>query len=321
MKSKVVILVLAIILGVGIGWLIKPGPETSASTEATKGKIPTREVAQPAVTASSNNDSRDEESAPAPKVQTQTMVFGNGKELTAAEKAMQDQISKAMTDRQEKVDERKIKALIEKLGLDGDQEAALRGYFSDQRNNIAGLFSGKSSSASSMSNLSETKLDDLMAEVLSDEQKETYEEVKVAEREKKVESRALKDLAKLNGIIDLRPEQKDAVYEVLYEDAGSKVDKAAESGISAFGSLMSGGMGVSMDLDMTEMHGALVGDDGAGGGKPSAEAFKQAQEKRIDDRVGRLSEVLDEGQLQNYRESLESQGSVFGSFVSPSIAE
>jgi hypothetical protein len=51
------------------------------------------------------------------------------------------------------------------------------------------------------------------------------------------------------------------------------------------------------------------------------DAFRDAQQKRVDDQVNRLSSVLDENQLKNYRDHLESQGSVFESFVSPAEGE
>ncbi|MEP4077885.1 hypothetical protein [Haloferula sp.] len=322
MKIHSIFLVLALVLGIGIGWLIKPGREAAATVGVTEDNIPSRPEAEPRGRADREGD--EEVDSPRRKTKTRTLVIGDGEELTPEEQAMQDQIKKAMSDRQLKADERKIAALVEKLGLDAAQEASLREYFESRRDKIVGIFSGDGSDASDMSNVSEKKLDELMVDILTDDQQEVYEEVKTADREKKVESRALKDLAKINGIIDLRPEQKDSVYQVLYDDAGVKVDKAAESGMSVFGAMVGDSFGVSMDLDAAEMHDtAYLIDDETGDldRDGQIQAFRDARQKRVDEQVERLEPVLDEDQLSAYREHLESQGSVFESFMSPAAGE
>lgn len=320
MKNQAVFLVLALVLGVGIGWIIKPDRSTS-SPEGFDSKGLSRVEARPRPVMSDDGDGKE---PPVRRSGTRTMALGGDNEPSPEEKAMQEQISKAMEDRQSKSDEKQIASLIEKLGLDAAQEAALREYFAKRRGELAKLFSEESNEAPDMSRFSESKLDDLMAEILSGDQMETFDVVKTAEREKKVESRALKDLAKLNSVVDLRPEQKDAVYQVLYDDAGIKVDKAAESGSSIFGTMFGGGFGVEMDMDSIAMHdsayvtGAGIEGEGAEAGMA---AFRDAQQKRIEDQVNRLSSVLDENQLKNYRDHLESQGSMFESFASPPIGE
>ena len=321
MKNQVVLLILALLLGVGIGWVMKPDASPTGAAAEGEDKGLSRVEARPRPVASDVDEGTE---SPVRRTETRAMVLGGDYEPSPEEKAMQEQISKAMEDRQSKSDEKQIASLIEKLGLDAAQEGALREYFAKRRGELAKLFSGESSGMPDMSRFSESKLDDVMAEILSGDQMVTFDGVKAAEREKKVESRALKDLAKLNSVIDLRPEQKDAVYQVLYDDAGTKVDKAAESGSSIFGTMFGGGFGVEMDMDSIAMHDSvMVAGADAEGGSPEASmaAFRDAQQKRIDDQVNRLSSVLDETQLQNYRDHLESQGSMFESFAAPALGE
>lgn len=314
MKNHYLPVSLALLVGVGIGWLVKPAGETAptATQVSRETKI---ERPQPAVAASEATAPDHGRTKPA----VRTLAMGSGQEIPKEAREMQDKMATAMADSQRKKDDRQIAELVEKLGLDAAQQAKLTAFFEKRRAAITGMFSGDGSTPPDFKAMGDDQLDKLMAATLTADQGKTYAALKEAERNKKVESQALKDLAKLNSMIDLRPDQKDAVYQILCEDAGTKVDNAAKSGMGGMMAMMGGDLGVDLDMDTLGIHDSIqvVGEEGAPAtdGASIRERILEQQQKRTDAQVKRMESVLDAKQLEAYRERLETKGSMFGSMI------
>ena len=165
-------------------------------------------------------------------------------------------------------------------------------------------------------------MDEFVANELSDEQKEGYAKTKEEKQQRQVESRALKDFAKLNEVVALREDQREEAYNIRHERA--KV--ASQAGDPSEG--LVGGITGSFDLGAGELVEGITGSLGLGsggdihiegmalpgGGADGAAAMEQLQQQqkaRVDQQVNELSGVLDEQQLGSYRRHLESQQSGF----------
>ncbi len=318
MKNSYLPASLALLVGIGIGWFIKPSnPSVPAGqTVSRETKI---ERPKPNITTPENRQEPEGSAETSTKSSVRTMVLGGDNQLPKEAREMQDKIATAMENSQRKKDDREIAELVEKLGLDAGQQAKINAFYEKKRAALAGMMSGDSDQMPDFKAMGNGPLEDLMAATLSDEQAKTYAELKATERGKKIESQALKDLAKLNGMIDLRPEQKDAVYQILYDDAGSKVDLAAKSGMGGMMSMMGSDFGVDLDMDSVGLHDSVyLAEDNANTSGDAAgviEKMRASQREKINAQVKRMEPVLDAKQLEAYREHLEAKGSMFDSMI------
>ncbi len=320
MKNLYLPVSLTLLIGIGIGWLMKPSaPAVSAAAEVARvTKVERPNPTKPVSEAVRENKGRT-------KAAVRTMELGGGEEKSAKVQKIKDQMAAAMENSRKKKDDRQIAELVEKLGLNAAQEAKIRAFFEKRGKAVAAMFSG-TGTPPDLKAMGNEGLDKLLAETLSADQQQSYAEFKTAERVKKVESQALKDLANLNGMIDLRPDQKDAVYDALYNAAAAKVDKMENSGLGGLGGLgglvsMIGGDLANATVEISDISMANSGKASEDSGKPGGngaitlEKIRAQQQGRIDSQVEQMAPVLDEKQLQDYREHLESKGSIFNSMI------
>ena len=215
----------------------------------------------------------------------------------------------SMEERRAKRTEARIAELVAKLGLNPQQEARLRAHFDSLKPEVKVDEDGNSLRMNSMPKLSpqerEASLAKLMGEMLTEEQQETYETFKETERNQQVEARALRDMASLTQAIELREDQRDAVYEILQNDARNEAGNTMETGMPAVGVFTNTDFGPGPGAEATVMRMAAPGTEGM----DQEEAMAQ-ERARIDGKMERLSGVLDAAQLAAYRSYLE-QGTVF----------
>ena len=240
-------------------------------------------------------------------------------------KASQERWQKVMRDQTKERINRKVAELAKKLGLDANQEARLQAWFDGEFEKIAAEENGTHKLGKL---LRQNSIDEALADILTDGQAVAYEEMKTNEHNRKVESRALKDLAKLNTILDLTQEQKDAAYELLYEDAGKKVDASASNPSAMTFSIN----GTDIDIDdlglggITDIARQIEGPDQGGnpGGKVDWRQLRMEQnQRRIDAKVDRLAPVLTEDQAAQYRQHLESksQAGIGGAIIGGAVGD
>jgi hypothetical protein len=133
----------------------------------------------------------------------------------------------------------------------------------------------------------------------------------------KIESRAMKDLAKLQQTLDLSEDQKQKVYDVLMEDAVKSL--ASQSDADFVTRSMMSSMGVEMDLGDMDMGSVMTlhtdSEDAPTDRASMIKQMKENRQKKIDAKVERLAPVLDESQQQQYRKSLENKGGMFNMMI------
>lgn len=229
-------------------------------------------------------------------------------------KEMLAKLRSSMDEHHSKMMAARISDLVAKLGLNPQQEARLKALFEEQmaKVSIDGDSEGFKVDAKINGSPKEQaeKLDRLMKEMLTADQHEAYEANKEAERNQRIEARTLRDMASLAQAVSLREDQRDAVYEILQNEAKNQVDQAGESGMPPLG-IMSAAEFVPPAGGETTVMQMSVDSPAEGLSHEQLMARVREQEQaRINGQVERLGGVLDAAQLAAYRSHLE-QGSVF----------
>lgn len=137
----------------------------------------------------------------------------------------------------------------------------------------------------------------------------------------KVDAIALKSLSNLQGIIQFEESQRDKVYQLLSESAEESL--AAESKNPEIGSVFAEGMGIEMDpyglciqQAMTEAMGDPTKCQNGFDQQGMAKTLRKIIADRIDSKVEKLRPVLNDRQLEAYRNELQTKGlGVYGSVL------
>jgi hypothetical protein len=125
--------------------------------------------------------------------------------------------------------EMQVGALKLRLGLTAEQEAAVRDvlgrYFGRGADAASKMMEGKMSKDELRKlHMTPQDLDAELKEIFSPEQQTAYEEYQVEQRRNQAEMMANVQLAQMQGMLQLREEQKDAVFDVLFEQAEKQLD-------------------------------------------------------------------------------------------------
>jgi hypothetical protein len=316
MKNSIAIGLLCLLIGIAIGWVAKPGPEAPEVASLDPGSNAPQKITRSTTAPTPDSPGQKSER---PQITSRTVVIGGDGDMSEEDRnrieKYQDQREKMMIERQRKKFDRQITDLVAKLGLDANQEAAVRKLYDERLEGMDGLMGMESmGDPKKMKEISELLrgegLDEELASLLSEDQLEAYQQMKAEERGRKMDAKALKDLSKLTGVLALNPDQKDAVYEVLYEQAAERIDNPSDA--SVIMGLSMEGMGFEFDVDDSGIGAAFDMQMSAGDGEEiDQEAmmknFQERATQRIDDKVNLLSDILDEDQTTRYREHLESR--------------
>ena len=336
MKNTVITTVLALGIGFGVAWLVKP----DASEEAAEAEE--KQITKTTDRTTSRPDRPEKEEGKKPKTVVRTMRV-NGEEVEMDENAenqvneWQERMKKRTMDRQKKQFDLRLAKLVKELNLTPAQEAALRKKFEEALKKMGDGWQGmdgldgkeglaRMKEYARLKNGGAEK--DALASLLNDEQKEAYEKMTQREHHNKVEARAMKDLAKLS-FLDMAQEQKDAVYEILYKQADERVSNPSDGSIMM--SMTSEATGFDLDIDegmatgmitmMTDLEGAV--GEGGEGGEGAGEVnqadimtrIREQQQRAVDEKVELLAPVLDDEQEAAYREHLQSRGGFLNQII------
>jgi len=315
MKNTLIIAVAGIALGFAAGWLAKPSAEQTDSSVADSQRSSSR-----ATTAASTSP---KEKAKSSRRNGVTVVSGDStdeldpetqKYISEGQKAQTDMIKKRFSDQFDM----KIAAMVKELGLNAEQEKALREFYAEQLKKID--MADMASFATEPDKIKEMAaalrgdgLNDFMKSHLSEDQIEGLAAYQERKKKNKIESAALKDLAKLQTNLDLSQEQKDDVYGILMEDAEKRMTDQSDADFVTRSMMSSYGMEMDLgDMDMGNMM-ALANPEAGGKVDQAAmiQKMKEDRQNRINAKVERLAPVLNETQQAQYRKSLESQGGMF----------
>jgi hypothetical protein len=126
----------------------------------------------------------------------------------------------------------------------------------------------------------------------------------------------MQDLARIQQALDLNDDQRDAVYNVLVEDAEKSIAAKSDASVVMDGMMKS--MGFEMDMGEIDMGSLMQMDFEQDGDVDQASVIAKMKEDRvrkIDAKVERMAPVLNEAQLDQYRNHLESKGGMFNMMI------
>lgn len=308
--------VLIFVVGVSVGWVLKSGmghdhPEESAaltsagkdrgqSSNATPGSTV---EAPPVVSKRAIRESAPKPAKPESIIDSEQM------------KKAQQQMGKAMAERRKVDFDRHLDKLAESLSLTDAQKSATSKWIEEKIRKVSEIdFSDPSSmtDAAALTSLTPAAMEEELKKSLSDEQKQAYAQFKEKETRAKVDSMALKSLSQLQGVVDFEEGQRDKVYEILAADAERKA--TAEAGRSDPASWITDGMGIDLDPYDLGLQEAMTSGF-SGSAATDGESFKERLRKIVDDRINakveQLRPVLNEKQLEQYRNELKTKGTGF----------
>ncbi len=320
MKLSVIVPLLTLAIGLAIGWVAKPTPKAPEANiaQTDSPKISTRK--EPG-----SKPPAPEKEAPEVTPSVRVVQAEAPDEMPEDQKAemekYQSQFGEMMKKNQKRQLDARISKLVSQLKLSPEQEAALRKALEENQLDPASIMSGDFDPSKLAELTGDGALEDALADILTDEQKAENEALKERELANKIESKALKSLARLSDL-DMTQEQKDAAYDILYQQAEESAGK--ESATNGIFTAITGGMGLNIDvddigIDFDEISEATA-ESVASGEVPDQgdimARMRENQQRKIDAKVEALRPVLNEDQLTQYRESLEiNRGGILGGLL------
>ena len=308
MKNLTVVGLLMLGLGFCLGWLVKPLTVVDPAVQAISGKPAVASVPEPIQDAPPPGKHAIRE-APV----TKTAGTPSEAQMNQA-KTMQAEMSKKMVDGLRAKFTTRIERLAENLDLTADQEAQLTAWLDGQMKEMGNLDISGSGFAGNTRMPTEKSMEEQLALSLSAGQKDALQEFKGREHQSKVDTTALKSLSKLQGIIQFEEGQRDEVYKVLTESAEASL--LAEDDKPDVTKMFTEGMGIEMDpydLGLAQAMSSMRSDPTRNGESPAssqemAKTIRETVDKRIDDKVEQLRPVLNDRQLELYRNELKTKG-------------
>ncbi len=308
MKSNsAIFLAVGLAAGFAFAWVLKPAPKTIIQdppdvSSRTKGSDSPFKV--------SDRTSGD----PAEPITKLLRSKPSDAEIAAEEKESNERYSRQQGERLRGEDEQRITKLTSAMNLAPWQVEKLEKYLNDRRAKVVEI--SKENDDTTFDKVTEIldpkHFDSMLKELLTPEQAELYGDNKTKERDTKVDSASLAKLAAFNSAVDLRPEQRDAIYEVLYADAARQVDKKAESdrknGLDSYPGVFDPGdytdgrdiFDFSDSGEITRIYDSARNDP-----ESIKKGIKALVDKRIEERLGQFSGILDQSQLDQYRADLK----------------
>lgn len=315
MKSHFYLAIACLAIGASVSWIIKPGPESPSAANDSSERNSTSPTDKPRSSATSRREVSDRRGPESDRPEPAIVTRINGE--TQDSDKVQQQMEAMFKERQMTKWNARILKLVTQLQLSKDQEDTLREVLKKELEVFDGIFSGESDPSRVSALLGVDGLDNALTEILTDSQKDEFEKLKEKELANKVEARALKELANLTDL-DLTPDQKDAVYDILYQQAETSIENEAPT--HGMISMVTNGFGIEIDSDSVGMattiipsgEGSFEGEIGPDSSSWVASAKEQIN-KQIDQKVDALRPVLNESQISQYRQQLElKQGGIFG---------
>lgn len=308
--------VLIFVVGVSVGWVSKSSIGPGAVADHSPAKPSTKDTGKSAA-------SPDAKEAAAPPVVSKRAIRENTPKSAKAVptidpeemKQAQTQMAKAMAERHKTEFERHLGKLAESLSLTDAQKATASKWIEEQIRKVSEIdLSDPSSMADggALSSLTTQAMEEQLKASLSDDQKAAFEQFKEKETRAKVDSMALKSLSQLQGVVDFEEGQRDKVYEILAAEAERKA--AADAKRSDPASLFTAGMGIDLDPYDLGLQEAMTSGmmEGSGTDEKSIMAnLRKVVDERINAKVELLRPVLNEKQLEQYRNELKTKGTGF----------
>ena len=301
-------------IGFAIGWIAKPvpgSPRKSAVTSPARANTSAPAIASEDTSSRATKVDRDRASTDKPDAPS------NGQ--NDAGKRMMEKMQTAMLDRQRRKFEQHIDLLAEKLNLTPQQKADLLAKLEDRMKSLSGLMDGpmdmnpdEAKQADILKLASTSDIEEQLLPSLTPDQKVALDDFKAREHTRKVDAAALKSLSKFQGMFELDQSQQDQLFQVLTQDAESRISN--ESTTARLSGMFTEDMGMDMDPYDLGLQGALSDSmiQNAGSGKmdqkEAMKKFREVVEQRIEEKVELVRPVLNDQQLERYRTELKDKG-------------
>jgi len=311
MNSKTLIPVATALVGFALGWGVKPGPTEGNVSDL--GKDGTKRTASGTIGSSepgrSVRPSRplNPKNSVAPLAPSQDAV------------AVQQRLENAFHDAISLRDRAKLIRISEALGLSTEQLDQFDALLAEQRQQPAESTAGLSPKARLEKMTQSAKaFDAKFRALLGPEQTAALDTLRARQAANRIESKAQRELADFIDRVDVSPEQREAVTEVLRASAAKDaanlpagVELLMESGY------LPSGLGSISDRSIESM--MAIGDDAPSAMDPRATALKMAdlQRERILTQAKALEGILTPAQLAQYRAVAEAQGAIQGGLPKP----
>lgn len=210
----------------------------------------------------------------------------------------------------------RIQKLVAELGLDASQEAQLRKFFDQRTEKVSVMWSedGEILAKDMIEALKPSHLDELMTNILTAEQQKSYRQLIDGEIGQGTDSLTLAKLAAISPSLELKPEQREAIYKIYYEESGKWYRENYEEGDITFQEHYRPTQSATMMALMQSNYdtsGVFQGiSDAEKQEMQSWDQYRMAEEafrRKNDQQVERLEGILNEQQLKQYRESLNIQ--------------
>lgn len=325
---KNLILVGALMLGLGftIGWVSKPvpdgvSPRTTATTSSSKAPVTAVEEKPAPPVADAK---RSERVKPEPKKNPGDLT---DEQMAQAKKAQGD-MAKQMIKRYRSTLEQHIEKLAKNLNLTETQRASVQAWLDERMSKLESVdFTDEKSMMTLMESgkeLTAKALEESLAASLTPDQKTSLTAFQEKEHQTKVDAAALKSLSKLQGVIEFEEGQRDEIYKLLSE--GADADLRKKKDIHDPSAMFTESMGMDMDpygLGLQEMmtdaaggFDKLVAGEAPADEKDMKQRMREAVDKRIEQKVDLLRPVLNDTQLDRYRQELKTKGlGFYGGFL------
>ncbi|MCU0748542.1 MAG: hypothetical protein MUF13_03250 [Akkermansiaceae bacterium] len=313
-----------LVLGVAIGWTVKPSAASPQLAETPAANPPVASAPAPSPTPAPAVEAPPPGKRAIREPSVKKEPAGPSEKQLKQAARMQGEMAKMMTSRQRSKFEKYIQRISENVDLTEAQKASLTTWLDERMKKLEEMDFTDPGSMEGMTDLvgglSDKAIDDQLASTFTAEQKEAFGVFKEKEIQTKVDSAALKSLSQLQGVVTFEEGQRDEVYKILSAEAEKRILQEQEKPDAA--AMFTEGMGIEMDpyglglqQAMTDAMTARAtsGDKTPPDLKSTTQSMREIIDKRINDKVEQLRPVLNEKQLEQYRSELKTKGlGVFG---------
>lgn len=302
MKPSLVTPVLAVLVGFGCGWLLKPAanPAPAAATPPKKAT-----PARPPATSPQSANADPIVPGPVsikPPVQPLTDVAERGKQLAEARAAA------------------KMQRFAEVIGLSAAQQAELKKAIAANEKMFVPKEAGEPQSPQQTFEVlvsGGSALEKTIASLLTPEQATAFADLRKRETDNRVEAAAQRDLGNLTEITDLSAEQRDKTLELLRQATAAEL-AALPSCLSLMldSSILPLGSQATSEQSIQTLRLIVESPNLA---DPRAQHAKliENQRSQLEARLNRLRSILTPGQLAQYQAALAERYAIQDLMIQP----
>lgn len=310
MKLSLVLPILTALAGFGLGWLVKPAPDSASPTLPPVAASSPKPAGNPVPAVVPPNGTpapaRTISARPVREIGGRGVDVGAGAGKTAAKSAA------------------KLQRLTEALGLSDEQQAALTKLIEEnQKAFLAGYPEPSAGPGKIIEHIAATgvALEKSLVSMLSPDQLSALEELRKRERENRIEATAQRELANLTEVTDLDPGQRDKILAQLRKAGTNELGSipaslalVLDSSVLPLGSSAPSAQTVQT---LRQLASSQAPED------PEALHARliENQQRQLEQRLNLVRDILTPAQLAQYQAAIAEQQAIYERMVPPQKAE